>query len=234
MYEKILIVEDDTIYRGLLVETLYKEFVTVAVSTAEEALSHLSQTSFDMVLVDVGLPGMDGLRFGTAVREISPSVPIIFLSGQTNVEDRLAGFSIGAADYIVKPVDRRELMARIKARLPMTATVTNPVAPETVGAGPITIHLPSQRATYSWQGRRFEMELTATEFRLLSYFLAHVDRVLSRQELMDKVWTESRPVEVRNVDVTISKVREKLGPYGNLLKTIRSQGYRLETGGIRE
>lgn len=231
MDQKILIVEDDPTFRNLLYEILFKDYTAVATPTAEEALSHLRETSFDLILIDVGLPGMDGFKFGQAVRKMAPSLPIVFLSGQSTVEDRVNGFSVGAVDYISKPVDRRELLARIKARL--SSTTGEQDVPESLGTGPITIHLPTQRASYSWQGRRYELDLTATEFRLLAYFLAHPNQVLTRTQLMQKVWTKNRLVNRRNVDVTVSKLRIKLGPYEQLLRTVRGQGYRLLSRGNR-
>lgn len=226
MKRKILIIEDDRAYRELLAEVLSREFEIVTAGSAEDALRAVAADSFDLALVDVDLPGMSGYELCRSTQSAGSNAPlkIIFLSGQANVEDKLAGFSVGASDYIVKPVDKRELIARVRAQV--HSRTPGQVASEALRIGPIQVHLPAQRASYVWNGLNVDLSLTPTEFKLLAYFVTHVDQVISRDRLMENVWSGAE-VSGRNVDVTVSKLRAKLGPCGEMIRTIHGQGYRL-------
>lgn len=232
--KKILVVEDCDNYRIMLTEVLSAQYEVDAVSSAEAALSLIQKDSYHLALVDIGLPKMDGYKFCTAVRAIesAKNMTVVFLSGNTAVEDKLVGFSVGAVDYIQKPVDRRELIARIKAHL--EAKDHGPSSNDQLEVGGLRAVLPSQRASYmAVDGSRVEMQLTPIEFRLLCYFLTHIDHVVTRSHLLDRVWTDARQVSDRNVDVTVSKLRTKMGPFGNCLKTVWGEGYRFSSPQIK-
>jgi DNA-binding response OmpR family regulator len=228
---RILIVEDCPTTRQALCDLLKGTYDVEVEADAESALPRLADEDFDLIILDLGLPQMDGYKFCARIRaqEKTAKTPIIIFSGRNDIEDKLVGFSLGACDYVQKPVDWRELKARIQIQLKNSA-VTESVQEEQE-IGPLRINLIKQRAfihdTAGWS----EINLSPLEFKLLNHFLSHVDHVINREQLLDQVWGRDHHVSDRSVDVMISKLRAKLGPHGTLLQSVRGAGYRFNRPG---
>jgi DNA-binding response OmpR family regulator len=214
----ILLVEDEHNI-GALVRTYLERdgYTCVWVKNGEDALTEIRRLPVRLVILDIGLPGMDGFEVCRRVRATS-TVPIIMLTARDEEPDRVAGLEVGADDYVPKPFSPREVIARVKAVLRRS----EPEAfPDVVALGPVTLSR-SRREVYV-DGR--PVALTAKEFDLLAYLMENEGIVLSRETLLDRVWGLTYPGETRTVDVHIGQLRKKLGR-AELIRTMRGAGYK--------
>lgn len=220
----ILIAEDDDSIRQVLTDVLTTAGYEVL--AAEEGLSAIRIVrgcNFDLALLDVAMPGADGFQVLKVMSEERPGIPVIMLTARGEEEDRIQGLKLGADDYIVKPFSIRELLARIEAVLRRS-----PERPRQVRE----IHLPNASLDHENRLIIFEdgtrTSLTAREFELLTYMTTHPDRILTRDELLRRVWdVDPRLTDTRSVEMTIMRLRDKLGATASVqLETLRSQGYR--------
>jgi len=198
----------------------------VGVTSGEDALRQLLDGEFALILMDVQMPGMDGIETAAVIkqRERNRSTPIIFLTAKSGEADRVLGLELGADDYIPKPFSPRELVARVKAVL---RRFERPLSPAPIRVGEIEIDPGAMTLTV----RDRLVTTTATEFRLLDYFARHVGRVFTRDQLLDSVWRDTSYVTPRSVDVYVRRIREKIEPdpeNPRYLKTVRGAGYRFE------
>ena len=218
---RILIAEDEERITSFLERGLRANgFSTQAVRTGPEAVALARDGDFDLLILDLGLPQLDGQEVLRRIRERGERIPVVILTARDAVEDTVAGFEGGADDYVTKPFRFDELLARVRARLR-----TEQAAEITVlRAGPITLDLRTRRATV---GDR-SIELTAREFSLTETFMRHPGQVLSREQLLSQVWGYDFAPESNVVDVYIRYLRKKLGP--GVISTARGMGYRLEVG----
>lgn len=225
---RILIVEDCSTTRQALCDLLKGGYDVEQASDAESALPRLAVEDFDLIILDLGLPKMDGYKFCARIRahEKTAKIPIIIFSGRNDVEDKLVGFSLGACDYVQKPVDLRELKARIQIQLKNAAPAES--IRKEVEIGPFKINLLQQRVAMNGSEGWINLILSPLEFKLLNHFLTHVDHVIHREQLLDQVWGREHHVSDRSVDVMISKLRAKLGIHGSLLQSVRGAGYRFQ------
>jgi DNA-binding response OmpR family regulator len=217
----ILLVEDDESV-GTLVRTYLDRngFRVCWVRTGEEALAELTRHPIRIVILDIGLPGMDGFEVCRRIRARS-AVPIVMLTARDEEPDRVAGLEIGADDYVPKPFSPRELLARVKAILRRS----EPAPRENMlGLGDVTIDVEGREVTVDGRG----VELTAKEFDLLTYFVESPGVVHSRDRLLDRVWGMSYPGGTRTVDVHVGQLRRKLGR-PELIRTVRGAGYKAVT-----
>jgi two-component system phosphate regulon response regulator PhoB len=225
MAKKILIVEDERDVVKLLRYNLEKEgFRTSAVNDGSLALAEMRREPADLVVLDLMLPGIDGLEVCRQLRrhERYAGIPILMLTARSGEADRVVGLELGADDYVTKPFSMRELVARVRALLRR-----HEPAPQrnVLFHGDIQID-PSAHAV-SVSGRH--VELSALEFRLLHYLAAHPGMVFSRDHLLDRVWGNDRTVTPRSVDVYIRRVREKIEPEPQnpvYVQTVHGVGYR--------
>ena len=220
---RILIVEDEPRIVSFLEKGLRASgFTTTAVgdgSVAERmARGGDLAAQFDLVILDLGLPGKDGLQVLSALRKRSQSLPVIVLTGRDGVEPTVAGFEQGADDHVTKPFSFEELLARIHARLRTTAAESTVLT-----SGAIALDLRTRRVR---MGER-DIELTAREFALVETFLRHPDQVLSREQLLGHVWGYDFDPGSNVVDVYIRYLRRKLGD--EVIETVRGMGYRLRS-----
>ena len=212
---RILVVEDDPPLAATLERVLATEGYDVeAAGDGNEALRRARARPFDLVVLDVMLPGLDGIAVCKRLRAAG-TVPILLLTALGGTEERVRGLDSGADDYLVKPFAYEELLARVRALLRRTTP------PDHLRFGDLRLE-PSSRA--AWRGER-QLDLTATEFELLQHFLRHPRQVLSRDQLLDAVWKgEAESDNV--VAVYVGYLRHKLGEPG-LLHTVRGAGYAL-------
>ncbi|OAQ20151.1 response regulator transcription factor [Thermosulfurimonas dismutans] len=220
---KILVVEDD---RDLL------EFVSRGLQEAgfsvEEALNAfaayeiLFNTEVDLVILDLMLPDMDGFEFLKKLRKRRPRLPILILSARSSVDDRVRGLELGSDDYLTKPFSFAELLARVKSLLRRASQ--SPEMEEVLSAGPIRLDLLRREVRVGEK----RVELSPREFALLEYLMRHKGRVLTRIQILEKIWGYHFSPESNIVDVYICRLREKLGLRRDsrpTIRTIRQVGY---------
>ncbi|MBI5543549.1 MAG: response regulator transcription factor [Deltaproteobacteria bacterium] len=220
-----LLVEDDERLARLTAEYLQGHQVVVTVaSDGAQGLNEALRHRYDVVLLDVMLPSMDGLQVCRALRERS-DVPVLMLTARGEEADRVMGLELGADDYLPKPFSPRELLARIRAVLRRTRGQAGP-AVRTVSVGELVVDPAQRRATLS--GR--ELSLTSYEFDLLRALAERAGRVLTREQLMELAKGSSEESFDRSIDVHVSRLRQKLGDdprHPRWLKTVRGAGYLL-------
>jgi len=219
---KILVVDDDAHIVELITLYLHKEgYETKEAQTGRQAIEMFPAYSPHLVLLDLMLPEMDGYQVCGEIRKIS-SVPIIMLTARGEIFDKVLGLEMGADDYIVKPFDPKELMARVKAVLRRYETkepTRQVVLPN------LTINHSNYTATY--HGR--ELELPPKEFELLHFFATHPNQVFTRDQLLDHIWGYEFAGDTRTVDVHIKRLREKMNQEDNWsIKTVWGVGYKFE------
>ena len=229
---RVLIVEDDESVAELLVQLLEGEgYRVLHAPNAARAEELLEQHATDLILLDIMLPDSDGLVLCSELRT-RWAVPVVLLSATKRKYDSVIGLRLGADDFIAKPFDARELLARIEAILRRTATSSQQAVsePETYRLGPLTVDVARRSVTY---GDR-PLQLTPTEFRLLAALASEPDRVFSREELASRVWGYDSIGESRVVDVHIRRLRQKLDQAGVTdpeIVTLRGFGYKLTRAG---
>lgn len=219
--KKILVIDDDEKLCLLLSEYLIKfGFEVVSAYTAEEGLKKLALENPDLLILDIMLPGQDGLTVCKEIRRGS-TIPIIMLTARGDVVDRIVGLEIGADDYLTKPFEPRELVARLQSVLRRASQVKQP---EIIRVGPVQIDLNRQSLKILDQ----PVELTTMEYTILEIFVKNSGRVLTREKLMDALKGMDWDVYDRSIDVLISRLRQKLNDdprNPTFIKTIRGSGY---------
>ncbi|NEM91709.1 response regulator transcription factor [Galbitalea soli] len=215
---RILIAEDEQRISSFVEKGLTSAgYVTTVVSDGPSALEGARRPEIDLVLLDVGLPGLDGFSVLRQLRAENVTVPIIMLTARTQVSDTVAGLDAGANDYMPKPFKVDELLARIRLRLRDTGQSSSP----TLSHGELELDLRTRRATI---GER-TVDLSAREFALAEEFLRNPDQVLSREQLLSRVWGFDFDPGSNVVDVYVRYLRAKFGP--ERIETVRGMGYRL-------
>jgi two-component system OmpR family response regulator len=219
----ILVIDDDTRLRDLLAEYLDSRGYAVRTADGGEAgLEVVRSETVDLIVLDVMMPGMDGFEVLKALRHFS-AIPVIMLTARGDEMDRIVGLEIGADDYMPKPFNPRELLARMQAVLRRT-TSEAPQAGAKLSVGPLSIDVDRRSVTLDEQ----PIEMTTTEFELLKTLVANSGRVIPRERLMELARGEDFAAFDRSVDVHISHIRKKLGDDGKrprFVKTVRGVGY---------
>ncbi len=203
----VLIIEDDkriaqNISRGLNAEGLYTEIAFNGIIGKQLAL----EKTFDLVLLDINLPGLKGLEVCRQIRLYKPLLPVIMLTAYGEIEDKVEGLAMGADDYIVKPFDFRELTARIFAALRRTCLQDTPVKNEVLTIGGLELNVTTKRVTRNSKS----IELTAREFALLEYLMRNEGKVVSKMDLAENVWHLSFDPGTNVVEVYINYLRRKI------------------------
>lgn len=224
---RVLLVEDEQSLREPLAFLLEKEGFTVhAVDEGVSALQQLKKFVPDIVLLDVMLPGMSGVEVCREIRA-SSSVPVIMLTAKDGEIDKVVGLEIGADDYITKPYSTRELIARMKAVLRRGKATNSAPAAHILEAGPVVLDSEKHRVLVN--GERVSLPLK--EFELLEYLMENVNRVLTRGQIIDRVWGSDYYGDTKTLDVHIKRIRAKIEAnpsHPSLIVTVRGLGYKLE------
>ena len=217
----LMLVEDDDAIGRLVKQYLEQQagWRVLWLRTGEEAVAELRRHPVRLIVLDVGLPGIDGFEVCRRVRGQS-NVPIVMLTARDDEPDRVVGFELGADDYVPKPFSPRELEARIRAILRRAEPQSSEDA--VLSAGEIVLRRDSHDVTVDGEA----VQLTAKEFDLLTCFLEHQGIVLSRERLLDIVWGMSYPGGTRTVDMHVAQLRRKLGD-AEAIHTVRGAGYKL-------
>ena len=221
---RILVVDDDPAIREMVTLVLMQGgFEVIEAASAPEARQTIRSRTPDLILLDWMLPGQSGYEFARSLRR-DPSrkeIPIIMLTARDQEGDKVAALDAGADDYVAKPFSVSELLARIRAVLRRTHRGNSS---EILEVKALRLDTASHRVTVD----DTPLELAPMEFQLLRFFMSHQERVYSRQQLIDQVWSNNTYVEERTVDVHIRRLRKALEPSGHerLIQTVRSAGYR--------
>lgn len=219
MEEKILIVDDESDICEILAFNLANEGYAVDTAcSAEEALRILSP-AHSLILLDVMMGGMSGYKLAEKLRRDGNTVPIIFLTARDTENDMLTGFSVGGDDYISKPFSIKEVVARVRAILRRSGHAGEP---EKIEVGGIVIDLRLKELTVDGQS----VPLTRTEFEILRLLATNPSRIFSREDMIERIWTETPYVTERTVDVHITRLRKKLGPHAGMITSRPGYGYR--------
>jgi two-component system, OmpR family, response regulator RegX3 len=225
---RVLIVEDEESFADPLAFLLRKEgFTTAVAATGQDALEEFDRTGADIVLLDLMLPGMSGTDVCRALRTRS-AVPVIMVTARDSEIDKVVGLELGADDYVTKPYSARELIARIRAVLRRGGDVPEGEgSPGVLEAGPVRMDV--ERHVVSVGGS--EVPLPLKEFDLLEYLLRNVGRVLTRGQLIDRVWGADYVGDTKTLDVHVKRLRSKIETDPSAprhLVTVRGLGYKLE------
>lgn len=222
---KILVVEDDKHISELISLYLSKEgFEVKQIYDGNSALNEFANYQPDLVLLDLMLPGKDGYSICREIRKTSP-VPIIILTAKGETFDKVLGFEFGADDYVVKPFEPKELIARIKAVLRRYEIDTKKQT-KSITYGDISIN--SEEYTITYRGQK--VNLPYKEFEILLFFMSHPDKVYTREQLLNEIWGYDFYGDTRTIDVHIKRIREHIPSDGEIgIKTVRGVGYKFAT-----
>lgn len=225
--KKVLIIEDEKDLAELLAFNLEKEgYAATCVHDGKRGLERASADLPDLILLDLMLPGILGTDICKALRQDPRTrhIPIIMITAKGDEIDRVVGFEVGADDYIVKPFSTREVALRIKAVMRRFENEPHPQAAKILTIEDIVID--TQRHTVTSAGT--DVDLTSTEFKLLLHLAENKGYVQSREQLLQKVWGYNSSADTRTVDTHVTRLRGKLGLPGDIIKTVRGFGYKIE------
>jgi DNA-binding response OmpR family regulator len=220
---RVLLVEDEPSAAQLLAKGLREQAYAVDVAAdGEAALFQVDTIDYDVIVLDVMLPLMDGLRVCRTIRASGSRVPILMVTARDAVDARIAGLDSGADDYLVKPFDFGELLARLRALIRRGG---QPLLPERITAGPIAVDTRRRQV----QLRKRDVPLTAKEYALLEYLVRHAGDVVSRSAIAEHVWDEHYDPLSNVIDVYVQRLRRKLDAPGadSMIRTRRGEGYQL-------
>lgn len=226
MPAKILVVEDSPDASAILQSFLSFKFELDIAETLDQARQFLKKNRYELILLDVMLPDGLGFDFCCEIKRGSTDAsqtPVIFLTAKNAVSDKVLGFSIGADDYITKPFEPAELMARIESKI-IKAAKSREIA-ESFKAGPFRFELTNMSLFAENGSGEKKIEVTPIEFKLLLKLAQNRDRVFSRQQLIDTTWGASVHIDDRCVDKHISTIRKKIEPHQKSIKTVSGVGY---------
>lgn len=217
----ILIVEDEPRIVTFLEKGLQSHgFVTTAVPDGITAVGMALDGNFDLMILDLGLPGKDGLTVLEEIRGQGVQMPVLILTARDDIQDKVTGFESGADDYLTKPFRFEELLVRIRARLRSVVNTSNQSADLTFQQGGITLDLRTRKVKVNDR----PIELSAREFTMLEVFMRHPGQVISREQLLNSVWGYDYDPGSNVVDVYVGYLRRKVG--SDVIETIRGMGYR--------
>jgi DNA-binding response OmpR family regulator len=253
MKKRILVVEDDpAIRQGILDALEFEGCSTLWASRGDDGLEKAVRAAVDLVLLDLVMPGKDGLEVLKELRQVRPALPVIILTARGEESDRVKGLKLGADDYVVKPFGVKELLARVEAVLRRTAERPSDIREVKFPGGVADLERREVRfedSRQSAEGSRQKgsaanrqpptahcrVELTEREVELLRYLAANPNRAVSRDELLERVWrTDPTGLETRTVDMQVARLREKLRDDPDeprVLLTVRGKGYMFADGG---
>jgi DNA-binding response OmpR family regulator len=225
----ILLVEDEQSIASLVSLYLVNEgFDVTHIADGAEAIAAVERVRPALVILDLMLPGMDGIEVCRRLRSGGQHVPIVMLTARDTEIDRVLGLELGADDYVAKPFSPRELVARVKAVLRRSSAPGGESRSDQPAIRLAGIEV--DEARHEVRVRGLEVTLTAKEFDLLLFLARNRGIVFTREKLLDRVWGYERPVDTRTVDSHVKSLRQKLGDAGAAVKTVRGVGYKVDPG----
>ncbi len=217
---KVLIVDDEELIRNIIKEYCHSEgYITDEAENGLEAIEKVKENDYDIIILDLMMPKLDGYSSYRQIKDIK-NIPTIILSARSEEADKLLGFDLGVDDYLTKPFSPKELMARIKA----INKRNNPISDNTF----IYKNLIIDKVGHCVTINKKEVLLTPKEYNLLLYFVENKNIALSREQLLNTIWGYDFYGDDRTIDTHIKMLRNNLGEYRDLIKTVRGVGYKLE------
>jgi len=221
---RILIVEDNAVLADGLTRSLRAGGYAVDASrTGDEAIASIDADAHDLIILDLGLPGVHGFDVLKHVRARHHGIPVLILSARDGIEDRVSGLDLGADDYMVKPFNLRELEARVRALIRRGQTGS----PALITQGPISFDMAGRRASLNGE----TVELSTRELGVLEILLLQAGRVVSKERMVEHLYDWASEVSPNAIEVYVHRLRKKLEPAGVSIRTIRGLGYLLEAQG---
>lgn len=218
---RLLLVEDDVmVASGMKLGLTDAGYTVDWVGSGERAEQVLERDSFDVAIVDIGLPGLDGLELTRRIRDRGLGLPVLILTARDALQDRVQGLDLGADDYMLKPFELPELLARLRALLRRSQAATSAV----LGLGPLEMDTAQRRVTLSGQ----PMDLGPREWSVLEYLLMQAPKPAAKDKLLAALTGWDKEITSNAIEVYVSRLRAKLEPAGMALRSIRGFGYRLE------
>lgn len=223
---RVLVIEDELLLQQQIASRLQAEgYVVDASGDGKEGLYRATEYPHDAIIVDLGLPGLSGIEIIRKLRTQGKNLPVLILTARGRWQDKVEGLEAGADDYVAKPFQMEELLARLKALLRRAAGTAQNI----VSLGALTLDLAAQKVQF--KGR--EIALTTFEYRLLEHLIKKRDKVVSKDELADYLYPHDEDRDSNVIEVLIGRLRRKLDPDGTLspIETLRGRGYRFTLGG---
>ncbi len=219
---KVLVVEDEQALQDQLKVALNKEGYAVdQAMDGEDGLFFASEYPIDLAIIDLGLPKLNGLDLISKLRESEKDFPILILTARSRWQEKVEGLARGADDYLVKPFQMEELLARVNALLRRSSGFATPV----IKFGPIELNSHSKQVSLNGQ----ELDLTAYEYKVLEYLMMNPDKAISKTELTEHIYEQDHDKDSNVLEVFVRRLRKKLDPDGELspIETLRGRGYRI-------
>ena len=218
---RLLVVEDQNLLRQTLVQGLSRTgYIVDDAADGKAGLYYATEFDYDAAIIDLGLPLIDGISLIKQIRELEKTFPILILTARGDWQDKVEGLDAGADDYVVKPFQIEEILARLNALLRRAAGFAKPI----IEFGPIALDIASKRVSCHSK----TLELTAYEYKLLEYLMMHPGQVISKTELTEHLYAQDYDRDSNVLEVFVRRLRQKLDPDESLkpIETIRGQGYR--------
>lgn len=227
MQFKILVVDDSVEHQKLILSLFGNQQMLTQVYSLADARKMLDKSPYDLILLDISLPDGDGLTFyaDMQITEKTRDIPVIFITSHREVNKEIMGFSLGADDYILKPLEPARFKARIESRLKQLDAKKQQEL--VINKGNLRLSVPLQKASILKNGNESYIDLTPVEFKLLFHFLRHEDYILTREQLLNAVWGNSSEVLDRTIDMHISNLRRKIGESNFKIKAVHGTGYKM-------
>lgn len=215
---KILVVEDEITLGEQIIDGLENNgWIAELSSDGIDALYRATSEPWDVIVLDLGLPKLDGLTVLKSIRDENVNTPVVILSARNELTQRVEGLNAGADDYLTKPFQMVELIARLRAQLRRSTGNASPVIQVQ------ELSLDTRTSNVLWQGQ--VVDLTALEFKVLSYLMHNTDKVISRTELVEHIYKQDFDRDSNTIEVFIGRIRRKIG--NDVIKTVRGLGYRI-------
>ena len=218
---RILVVEDEAAIQQQIAEELRSQgYVVDTADNGEDALYYGQEYPIDLAIIDLGLPGIDGVEVIARLRKDGIAFPILILTARSRWQEKVQGLEAGADDYLTKPFHMQELLARVKVLIRRSVGLAKSI----LQCGPISLDTTTQKVSLNGDS----LNLTGYEYRLLSYLMLHTEKVISKTELVEHIYEEDADKDSNTIEVFIRRLRKKLDPEETLkpIETIRGQGYR--------
>lgn len=226
--QRILVVEDSAEYCILISRTLSNATTqVVTANSCREAVAKLAEGPFQLLILDLGLPDGDGFQalFDLRSAGLPSTLPVFFLTAETDLDTKVAAFNAGADDYLTKPVNPLELRARVEMRLKKSSSSPSAGDAAALTFGPLSLDLRQMRVLLNESSGASEIPLTSKEYRILSFLAQNPDRSFSRREIVENVWGQGVHVIDRTVDSHIYGLRKKLGSASAFIVSVAGEGY---------
>lgn len=218
---RLLVVEDESLLRQQLEQGLSKQgYVVDAAEDGKSGLYYATEYSYDAAIIDIGLPEIDGISLIKEIRTVGKQFPVLILTARGDWQDKVSGLDAGADDYVVKPFQMEEIIARLNALLRRAAGFSKPK----LEFGPLSLDITAKRLTVNEES----VDLTAYEYKMLEYLMLHPGQVISKSELTEHLYAQDYDRDSNVLEVFVRRLRQKLDPEQTLkpIETVRGQGYR--------